>query len=170
MYYLATEDGKVFNRSSGREIVGAVEKGNNKYRKFCFYEPDTGKRYNVYTHRLVAYQHIKNDGGYSSVNHIDGDRLNNSAYNLEWCSQRQNLLHAKNILGRKLGNFSKIRHGKHTSEKPIYQVFSDGSRVRWQSATEASEKLGYSRHAIYHCLKGSQKYHKGCRWVYDTEN
>jgi len=55
-----------------------------------------GKRKNEKVHRLVAksfvdgFSEIKN-----TVNHVDGDKKNNSYENLEWCSAKENAKHAK---------------------------------------------------------------------------
>lgn len=58
-------------------------------------------------HRMIAEYFIPNPFGYETVNHIDGNKLNNHAENLEWCTLQQNLAHAyKNGLmnpGRTLG-------------------------------------------------------------------
>lgn len=45
-------------------------------------------------HRLLAETYIPNPNNYKYVNHIDGDRLNNDLDNLEWCTQKHNLVHS----------------------------------------------------------------------------
>ena len=45
-------------------------------------------------HKLVATHFIPNPNNYKEVNHIDGNKMNNSAENLEWCSHSQNMKHA----------------------------------------------------------------------------
>lgn len=45
-------------------------------------------------HRLVAKTWIPNPAENPQVNHIDGDKLNNSASNLEWVTQSENQKHA----------------------------------------------------------------------------
>ena len=45
-------------------------------------------------HRLIAACFCENKNNYNEVNHIDGDKKNNSASNLEWCTRKHNVNHA----------------------------------------------------------------------------
>lgn len=45
-------------------------------------------------HQLVAQAFLDNPGNKPIVNHIDGNKLNNSLTNLEWATYSQNLQHA----------------------------------------------------------------------------
>jgi len=75
---------------------------------------DTGKPKTYRLHRLVAKAWV--DGwreDKDAVNHIDGDRLNNAASNLEWVSASENNKHAYDRLGRPR-NRSYQRNGKFT--------------------------------------------------------
>lgn len=47
-----------------------------------------------YIHRLVAKAFIENVNNYDVVNHKDGNKLNCSIDNLEWCSSSNNAKHA----------------------------------------------------------------------------
>ena len=48
-------------------------------------------------HRLVAMAFISNSKGYKEVNHIDENKRNNMASNLEWCSRSYNVNYGRRI-------------------------------------------------------------------------
>lgn len=53
-----------------------------------------GKHGNKRLHRLVAECFIENPYDLPEVNHIDKDKTNNNASNLEWCSRQKNAEHS----------------------------------------------------------------------------
>lgn len=75
-----------------RKIIHGSDDG--RYLRFC---GANGNRYAI--HRLVALTFCHNDAPDTKVivNHIDGNTKNNNASNLEWCSQRENVNHARTI-------------------------------------------------------------------------
>lgn len=50
--------------------------------------------FNASVHRLVAEAFIPNPEHKETINHIDGNKLNNAISNLEWATQHENNLHA----------------------------------------------------------------------------
>lgn len=66
----------------GYEIVHLSKDGANKHRA---------------VHRLVAMAFINNPNDLPEVNHIDGNKENNCANNLEWVSRSENMKHAYSI-------------------------------------------------------------------------
>lgn len=48
----------------------------------------------LFVHRLVAEVFLPNPHRHKFVNHLDGNKLNNCARNLEWISHSNNILHA----------------------------------------------------------------------------
>ena len=56
------------------------------------------KNFTGLVHRivLIAFKPIEDNKNYV-VNHIDGNTLNNNIDNLEWCTQKENIYHSKNI-------------------------------------------------------------------------
>ena len=82
---------------------------------------DAGKRTSIRVHRLVALTYIVNELDEKYVNHIDGNKLNNNVTNLEWCSHRDNIIHARDmgLLSCKQGELG--GHNKLT-EKDVIKI------------------------------------------------
>lgn len=58
------------------------------------YLADAGKYKAFLVHRLVAQAFIPNTDNKPVVNHKDGNKQNNCLENLEWCTHKENVLHA----------------------------------------------------------------------------
>lgn len=56
-----------------------------------------GRVRDVTRHRIMAQTFIPNPNGLPEVNHIDGNKSNDSLENLEWVSHRDNIRHAARI-------------------------------------------------------------------------
>ena len=56
-----------------------------------------GKLKMCYLHRLLALQFIPNPNNKSEINHIDGNKQNNTLDNLEWVTHKENSHHAHSI-------------------------------------------------------------------------
>ena len=52
------------------------------------------ERMHIIIHKAVAYTFLDNPNNYPEVNHLDGNKQNNSIDNLEWCSSSRNREHA----------------------------------------------------------------------------
>ena len=84
--YDASTDGHIRNSRTQRPLREFV--GKDGYLRTQF----GGKSRLV--HRVIASTFIDNPNNLPEVNHIDGDKLNNSVDNLEWCTRNDNLRHA----------------------------------------------------------------------------
>ncbi len=59
-----------------------------------------GRKTNHYIHRLVASAFIDNPTNKGYVNHLDYNRKNNVASNLEWCTQKENAQYSSEHMKR----------------------------------------------------------------------
>lgn len=68
-------------------------------------------------HRLVAYLWCDNPNGYATVDHLDGNKNNNSAENLEWVTREENIKRGfKNGLMRKSNLRANYLNWKYSSK------------------------------------------------------
>lgn len=112
-----------------------------------------GISYVIPVHLLVARTFIPNTLNLPTVNHIDGNKLNNDVSNLEWVSYSDNNIHAlKNGLRNPRGT-------------PIAQLTTDGKLVGvYNSSYEATRLTGLSFNNISHCLNGRANTAYGFVW------
>lgn len=151
--YLISDKGNVFSKKSNRELNPWIDSTTGYYR-FYVQNRKSDKKVKPYVHRLVASLFIENPNGYTYVNHLDGNKLNNSADNLEWCSQKRNVQHA-----------FKMGLVNHTTG--VQQLREDGSFIRtYQSIHEAGRDLGISAMNIHSVCKGRRQRAGGYRWAY----
>lgn len=64
------------------------------YDRVYMRRESTGKREDVYIHRIIAELFVPNPRGVAEVNHLDCNRRNNAASNLEWVTRNENLDYA----------------------------------------------------------------------------
>jgi len=91
-HFLIDQDGSVYSAKRGFNHRLAMYIGSNGY-------PAVGLKINGKTvvcsvHRLLALAYIPNPCNRPQVNHIDGNKLNFSLSNLEWCTDSENKFHA----------------------------------------------------------------------------
>ena len=88
----------ISNNGIVKNHLGDIMKPHNKdgYKRISLFN---GTKYvKRYIHRLVAAAFIPNPENLPEIDHIDGDRANNHATNLRWCTRKQN---ANNPITRK---------------------------------------------------------------------
>ena len=100
--YYVSDLGRLYSDGSNGGRRGIIKHGDNGrgYRMAIFCVNSVKKP--VYVHRLVAEAFVSgktNDRCH--VNHIDGNRSNNNATNLEWVTRSENMRHSVDVLGHK---------------------------------------------------------------------
>ena len=129
---------------------------NNKVKRYC-------------VHRLVADAFCENPSGYTEVNHINEDKLDNRAENLEFC----NRLYNTNYGTRNQRASEKLRGRKQSKEsvkkrsKPVFSVNKESGLIMWWESTREAERCtGISQGNISNCCTGRRKSAGGYIWFY----
>jgi hypothetical protein len=90
--YFITEEGEVL--SSRKETLHKMKPLSNGIGYLRVRICKKGVKKHFYVHRLVAETFIPNPQKKPCVNHINGDKSDNSVNNLEWVSYKENTHHA----------------------------------------------------------------------------
>lgn len=107
-------------------------------------------------HRLVAEAFLPNPGNKREVNHIDGNKHNNSVGNLEWATSSENQIHAYYTLKKGI--------------KPVKQLSKDGGLIRiWESIKEAAKELNICSGDISRAANNKRYTAGGYKWQFAKE-
>ena len=106
------------------------------------------KKYGThYIHRLLALTFIENPNNHPVVNHINGNKLDNSLENLEWTTRSQNHLHALKLGLCKLPVANKTK------------VIDVCTNTSYPSIMAASKKYNINYELCKKMLKGKKENH-----------
>lgn len=91
--YIITNTGKIYNNFLGVEMKSRLIRGY-PHVGLRIFDGETSAQKLFKVHRLVAEYFIPNPNNYPIVNHKDGNKQNAHYTNLEWCSYKDNTIHA----------------------------------------------------------------------------
>lgn len=129
------------NTTSGRVLSQALNRG---YMSVVLCK--NGKHYNAKVHRLVAMAYIQNPNKKKEVNHIDGNKTNNRAENLEWVTASENAKHAR------LKGLNPCGRNNPITSKSVDMLSADGTLLKtFPSLKEAERQTGVYRTNIQGC-------------------
>ena len=151
--YIVSDNGEVARIRTGKYRLLKPRASKKGYLKVNLSR--NGKMKTVYVHRLVAQHFIDNPNGYDEINHLDENKTNNRASNLEWCSRKHNVNY---------GSRTSIQ--KHKVSKPVVCISTRGDRLIFNSVTTAGQATKVSTSNISACCKGKRKSAGGYRWEY----
>ena len=156
--YSVTSDGVVRNDRTGYLRKPTVS--NNGYYRVKLW--DKGKSQNCLIHRLVAIAFVPNPENKPEVNHVDGNKANNTASNLEWVTGAENKRHCREVLGKV--NRSPNTDAAHNACKKRVRCLDTGAE--YESITEAAKAIGVVQSALSSHLLGLNKSCKGMKFEY----
>lgn len=137
--YTIYENGEIYSDNKPKSPMLTRNAEEKEYQIINFMTIN-GKKKTYRVHRLVlmVFKPIENYEK-MEVNHIDGNKKNNKLENLEWCTSKENQLHAFKT------GLQKPRRGKESNfakltSKDIQEIF----RLREEGLTykEIAEKIG----------------------------
>lgn len=103
---------------------GKIKKQQDNGRGYLTTMLCDGTQKRLYIHRLVAEAFIENPKNKKEINHKDGNKKNNKAENLEWCSSKENKEHAWKI-GLYIAKPITVEMKKRISQT-VKQLWKDG--------------------------------------------
>ena len=131
---------------------------SNGYRKVTI--THEGKQYIFSIHRLVAKTFIPNIDDLPEVNHKDGNKGHNWAWNLEWCTPKENIDHAFN---------TGLKVGMKGSEHPMHKI-TEGTAIQicelLATGRYSYDKIAETTKSSYSIVK---KIKNGVRWTHISE-
>ena len=143
-YYEVSSEGRV--RHDGRILSGSIQ--DDGYIRVNIRDKSYSK------HRVIAEAFIPNPDNLPFINHKDGNKQNNSIANLEWCTQKENSIHAhkNNLQPKGLSTYK----GKFTKEQrdEIKELWDSGQYSRRQLA----QKYNVSHTCINDIINDKYKY------------
>lgn len=177
-YYEVSNLGNVY--SKGKEYIDTLGRHQKKLpRNVCVHIGTIGYKcvdlnangVNVqkHIHRLVAEAFIPNPENKATVNHKDGNKLNNDISNLEWATFGENNKHAVDT-GLKQSPWTGVYGINHPQSKSVVQLDKKGNIINtFVSAREAQEKTGISYKHISCCCLGKRMSTGGYCWKFQSD-
>lgn len=156
-HYTISSNGEVNN---GRKDLKTFT-NNGGYKCLKLTNSEGKKHFTL--HRLVALHFIPNPENKPEVNHIDGNKANNSVSNLEWNTSSENKQHGialglivynKPTEGKKLG-------GSRKSKSKYFGVNWDKARNKWKVYIR-KDNIVYVQKRFENEIEAAKYYNKMC--------
>ena len=119
--YYALEDGNIYSETSGRNLSKHLDKDG--YEKVRLVSLDGRHTYSVHRLILESFFPIENMENLQ-VNHLDGNKQNNSLSNLEWSTCQENINHAckNNLRHNQIGEYNNATKLTEENVKEIIEM------------------------------------------------
>lgn len=149
-----------FNHTKKTKIL-KPELLNSGYLAVALWD-DTKKVKLLTIHRLVAKAFILNLNNYRCVNHIDENKTNNNASNLEWCTDVYN-----HNYGTKRRRLSIALTDNPHIIKAVHQIDKQGNIIKeYSSIVRASKATGINKANISKVCLGLENRHTAGGYIW----
>lgn len=150
--YEVSDNGDVRNSITGKCLK---PRGAGGYLQVTLCDEDGHHQKTI--HRLVAKEFVENPRNCNQVNHIDGDKKNNVASNLEWCTGSENVQHAY-ATGLQKPIPSQIEYSlSRSAEVRRRPVVNIETGARYNSIVECANAENITHSAVSFHLAGKAK-------------
>lgn len=164
--YFYDKNGKIYKRK-GVYLTPA----KNKYGYLQVSLSNNNKQCSHTIHTLVAKMFIPNPDNKPTVNHKDGNKLNNHYTNLEWATKSEQAMHSLEMNLRKMPNSWNGKFGgEHGASKVVNQYDKNGNFIKqFNSIIEASIAVNIHPGGITKVCKNIKHTAGGYKWKYNEE-
>lgn len=138
--YYITSCGRVWSFKRNR-FLKLQKKPRTGYYVVNLYNKDGMKQFQV--HYLVALVYILNSENKPQINHIDGNKENNCASNLEWATSSENIKHAYDT-------------GLRTRTHRVKKVYCPENGKIYKNCNDAARDLSISETNVWRCCNKKQ--------------
>ena len=145
-----------------RILVGSVDRTG--YRRVALMRNGVSKSYAV--HRLVCVMFLPNPEKKRTVNHKDGNKLNNCLDNLEWATHSENHKHAYKELGRTSHMAGKAGVLHHNAKQVTRIDKVTGEISYFCTVKEAALSGNFCMGHISACCNNTRNSHRGFLWQF----
>lgn len=161
--YFVSDQGNVYSTITNKMLSQKVRSNTCPYYYVSFRKNGKLKHKNV--HRLVAEAFVENPHKKPCVNHIDGNKLNNRAENLEWVTDAENQQHAFSM-GLSKTPSNRIEKAIASRQRRVKNITTGEI---FESIVESAKAIGGQHSGVSKCLNGTRKHYKGCQFAYERE-
>lgn len=165
--YSITKFGDVINKRFKKPLKKSLNRDGYEIVSLW----DGNKKHTKSVHRLVADVYVDNPYNKPCVNHIDGNKTNNNADNLEWCTYSENEKHSYSKLGKKNAKAMTGHVGKlNAVSRPVWQYTVDNKFVKaHESCRQAGISINSNYKNIWNAASGIYKTSAGYIWRFENE-
>lgn len=150
---------------TGKQKELAFKRHNSGYLTVTLCKDGVHKNKSLQT--LVANAFIENPDCKPCVNHIDGNKENNTVTNLEWVTYSQNTRHAIKTGLRADSNMTGRIGVLNPCSRKVEQYAKDGKHIKtWDCISDVARSYNCSPSTVINCCAGRIKSCKGYIWKY----